>query len=170
VIFSRRQFKTALVASVALGIAAPSARAEDTAAQAASRQAITAIYEAMDRATTKKDLESFFAILTPDFQSKSKDGSLMNRAEFEMQQRRLWETPGLQILSAQTKIDKVEWFGAEAIVWSSSSVKMKIGNSSVEGTGTSRDLWHPKDGKWWLKRTVELESKIKVDGKAVPSP
>jgi hypothetical protein len=168
--FSHRQFKTTLAASIAVGFCATSARAEDTAAQATARKTITAQYETMDRNTEKKDLESFFAILAPNFEAKSKDGTVMNREEFKMQQRRIWDTPDLQIFSVQTKIDKIEWFGAEAIVWNTGTVRMQVGKVSIEGTGSSRDLWHPKDGKWWLKRTVELESEMKIDGKTAPSP
>lgn len=166
--FVYRQIKSALVLSVALGFGASAAHAEDTAKQAAARKAIEAQYAVADRSAVNKDLDAFVAIWTPDYQMKMKDGTVMNRAEAEIYCRRIYAEPGLQILSSSTKMDKLEWFGEEAIVWTTTAVQMRLGNASVEGTGTQRDLWHPKDGKWWLKRNVELSSQTKVDGKVMP--
>jgi hypothetical protein len=166
--FTYRRSKASLFATLALGLFALTARAEDTAAQATARKAITAQYAFTDQAAVKMDLDAFFSTLTPDFESKRKDGSVMQRPEFEMQQRQLWSTPGLRVISAATKIDKLEWFGEEAIVWSSNLLEMVVAGKTVRGIGSSRELWRPVNNKWLVKRTVELKSETIVDGKAVP--
>jgi hypothetical protein len=168
--FSYRPLKATVFATLALGSCALMARADDSAAQVAARKAIVAQYAVMDRSAEKLDVDAFLAVCAPDFESKKKDGTVTRRPEYDEKQKQEWLTPGLHILSSQTKVDKLEWFGEEAIVWSSNVVKMEIGQKSVEAIGSSRELWHPTDGVWLTKRTVEIKTEVKVDGKVVPIP
>ena len=138
--------------------------ARDTAAQAAARKQIMAVYNRMDEATKKIDVDAMMAYIAPDFRAYSK-----NYGEFDREGYRrvmgLMKAAQVRVLSSSTDITKIQWRGPDAIVWVKSGVRMSGPRGTIVANETTRHYWGKINGQWQLRQEVTIDYSSTLNGK-----
>lgn len=126
--FKRPSLFALLACALALG-SSHGAHAKDSAAQVADRKAITATYDAMDRAFVKKDTNAIMSVLAPDFVAHSRDHGAIDRNTCE-RVFRLMEASDTRVIYSNSKITKWQWRGPDAVVWADSKSRMQSAHAA----------------------------------------
>lgn len=145
------------------------AHAKDSAAQAANRRAIVAVYDKTDRAIIKKDFDTLMYYIAPEARFYAKDGSSYDRATYDRITRTTWSNPRIKITDSTTKIVKWEWRGPDAIVWTRSYMRAVGPGGAMTVSSYSRDYWGKISQVWQLRQIVTLTHRVVVNGEVISS-
>ena len=167
--FIRRNWKTALLGALTIGLCSANAQAKDTAAQIAARRAIAAQYVRLEKAILIKDSNALMALIAPDFNGHLRNGMQLNRAQYEGLQKYAAATPTERITSIRFKVEKIQWRGVDAIVWVDGTKVFPYQGHRVEVNTQSRDYWRPSPRGWVISQSAELKTRTWVDGRLVPT-
>ncbi len=139
--------------------------AKETPEQIAGRKAIASLYARTDKDARKKDLRLFIDSMAPDFKYYRHEGGVLNREQFIAQQRGGVAT--VENITAISKIQKIEWRGADAIVWVDGKSQYKQQGAWIKTSGLSRDFWSKTKKGWKIRQVVEISKNTFVNGEKV---
>ena len=168
---SRRTFLVAATGLLLLGgILPPSARADATSD---ARRTLQTLYDNMNKAAAKKDLNGVLAYTAPDFVATGVKGEKRTMADLRAQLTQIF--PLLQSWSGASRIQQVTLKGGStATVVVRENVRMVMVNPQtgqkavLDSTGTSRDVWVKSGNGWRMKQSRTLSSKTLLNGKPAP--
>lgn len=134
------------------------------------RKELAAVYAKIDAAVKAKDLKAISAILSDDYEGRSKDKK-MTKAETVAEMKRYFGMVKKYAVS-KTKIDKITHVEGNEIVDYTMAIKGTIAgpngkDQTLEVNSKGRDWWiKGDDGKWICVAGEEISTQVKVDGKA----
>ncbi len=161
----KKVFRRGVVAMALLAFSSLPAFAKETPEQIAGRKAIASLYAQTDKDVRKKDLRVFIDSMAADFKYYRREGGVLNRGQFIAQQRGGVAT--VENLTTVSKIQKIEWRGADAIVWVDGSSQYKQQGAWIKSTGLSRDFWSKTKKGWKIRQVVEVSKNTFINGEKV---
>ena len=127
-------------------------------------------YLVWQEAYKNKDAERIISLESPEFTSRSSNGSVTLKPQHDESLRQMLK--GLdKVTDAHVAIKKVSIARNRVVVRSKQYVASEIiddfkGISRVSFTLWTKDIWVEYDGVWMLKRAEELSAKMTVNGKS----
>ncbi len=136
---------------------------------AAIKQAMVKKYQLLTEAYHNVDAESIIKQLTPDFVALMPAKYTLRRAEFEVQQRALFDSI-TRVNSAALRINKVTIEKGRVIVLATQSLDFTLADQTghsarYKESSVSRDIWIQSSGQWKIKRSEFVSGNASINGK-----
>lgn len=143
-------------------------------ATADARKAIQAIYDSHNAAVARKDLDGALAHRTQDYVSIGAKGDRKSLEQSRQVLRRLFAA--MEWAQGSSVIQKITLKDDTAIVLVKEKGRLVLANpqtgqkATLDINGLSRDVWVRRQGRWLVKQSQNLQSKITRNGQPVSPP
>ena len=122
-------------------------------AAAPARAAIEAQYAAMSSAIARKDVASYLAAFTPDFENKGASGTL-SLSDYRKQLEQM--LPLLADFQLSVRLDSLEVTGDEAVAMNTQTSRYTVRGQKRRSVEKARDTWTRTQAGWRLRRSETL--------------